>query len=91
MERAEGSCFHCGESIPNGTNLGVNVDGNIRPVCCVGCQAVAQLIFGTGLGRYYQFRQELGRQADEDIQSEIAAWRSCDDRETLWGLSLIHI
>ena len=85
MERAEGSCFHCGESIPDGTNLGVNVDGNIRPVCCAGCQAVAQLIFGTGLGRYYQFRQELGRQADEDIQSEIAAWRGCDDRETLWG------
>ncbi len=66
----------------------VAVDGEDRPVCCAGCQAVAQLIYGAGLGRYYQFRQELGRKAGEDVDAEIAAWRGCDDRESLWGTEL---
>jgi len=88
MERTERCCFHCGEPIPDGTDLSVTVDGAARPVCCAGCQAVAQLIFGAGLGRYYQFRQELGRQAKEDVEAEIEAWKGCDERESLWGAEL---
>ena len=61
MESPDKNCFHCGEPIPDGVDLAVSVNDEERPVCCAGCQAVAQLIFGTGLGRYYQFRQELGR------------------------------
>jgi Cu2+-exporting ATPase len=85
MESPDTRCFHCGEPIPDGIDLTVNVNDEARPVCCVGCQAVAQLIFGTGLGRYYQFRQELGRKASEDMQASIEAWQGCDDRESLWG------
>ena len=88
MERTEPRCFHCGEPIPPGTELTVTVDGKARPVCCAGCQAVAQLIFGTGLGRYYQFRQELGRKAGEDVDRQIEAWQGCDARESLWGAEL---
>ena len=71
MESTERPCFHCGEPIPDGIDLDVTVDGVDRPVCCAGCQAVAQLIFGAGLGRYYQFRQELGRQAGDDVEAAI--------------------
>ncbi|MEJ2400231.1 MAG: heavy metal translocating P-type ATPase, partial [Xanthomonadales bacterium] len=88
METTEARCFHCGEPIPPGTDLSVTVDGRARPVCCAGCQAVAQLIFGTGLGRYYQFRQELARKAGEDVEKQIDAWRGCDARESLWGTEL---
>jgi len=88
MEHTEGACFHCGEPIPEGVSLFVIRDGHERPVCCVGCRAVAELIFSSGLGRYYQFRQDLGRKAEEDIQSDIEAWRGCDERETLWGVEL---
>ena len=88
MESTERPCFHCGEPIPDGIDLNVTVDGLDRPVCCAGCQAVAQLIFGAGLGRYYQFRQELGRQAADDVEAAIEAWRGCDDRESLWGTEL---
>jgi Cu2+-exporting ATPase len=49
---------------------------------------VAELIFNSGLGRYYQFRQELGRRAEEDLAGEIQAWESCDARESLWGEEL---
>ena len=88
MESTEPRCFHCGEPIPPGVDLAVTIDGKARPVCCAGCQAVAQLIFGAGLGRYYQFRQELARKAGEDIDRQIAAWQGCDARESLWGAEL---
>jgi len=40
------------------------------------------------LGRYYQFRQELGRKAESDVSSQVSAWESCDARESLWGVEL---
>jgi len=88
METTENTCFHCGEHIPDGISLYVLRDGEQKPICCSGCQAVAELIFASGLGRYYQFRQDLGRKAEEDLQNDIAAWRGCDDRESLWGAEL---
>jgi Cu2+-exporting ATPase len=88
MGSPENACFHCGEPIPDGVDLTVSVDGRERAMCCAGCQAVTQLIFGSGLGRYYQFRQELGRQAGEDMAAEAEAWRGCDERESLWGTEL---
>ena len=84
----DNACFHCGEPIPAGTSLFVLREGQQKPVCCAGCQAVAELIFRSGLGRYYQFRQELGRKAEEDVRADISAWQSCDDREPLWGAML---
>ena len=88
MESTENTCFHCGEPIPADVKLFVLRDGQEKAVCCSGCQAVAQLIFGTGLGRYYQFRQELGRTAEEDSKQIVAAWQGCDSREALWGSEL---
>lgn len=88
METTENVCFHCGEPIPDGISLYVLREGQKRAVCCSGCQAVAELIFNSGLGRYYQFRQELGRKAGENRQKDIQAWRGCDERESLWGAPL---
>jgi Cu2+-exporting ATPase len=88
MESTENACFHCGEPIPADVKLYVLRDGQEKAVCCSGCQAVAQLIFGTGLGRYYQFRQELGRTAEEDSKQIVAAWQACDSRQALWGSEL---
>jgi len=88
METTETACFHCGEPIPEGTSLYVRRDGQEKPVCCVGCQAVAELIFNSGLGRYYQFRQDLGRKAEENLKQELQAWQGCDDRESLWGADI---
>ena len=88
MERTESACFHCGEPVPDGVSLFVLRDGQQKPVCCSGCQAVAELIFSSGLGRSYQFRQDLGRKAEEDLEKDIEAWRGCDDRQSLWGAEL---
>jgi Cu2+-exporting ATPase len=85
MESTESSCFHCGEPNPPHESLFVVRDGQQREVCCAGCQAVAELILSTGLGRYYQFRQELGRKFHDDSNRTLEGWRSCDERQELWG------
>ena len=85
MENSENICFHCGEPISPQVELFIVRDGLRKAVCCTGCQAVAELIFNTGLGRYYQFRQELGRKAQEDLAQTVEAWQACDAREELWG------
>jgi Cu2+-exporting ATPase len=54
-------------------------------MCCAGCLAVAELIFGSGLDRYYRFRQGISRRASDDLQREHAAWASGDLNRSLWG------
>ncbi|MCZ8132428.1 MAG: heavy metal translocating P-type ATPase [Steroidobacteraceae bacterium] len=49
-------CFHCGEPIPVGVRMHVEVDGTARAVCCIGCRAAAELIRDAGLGDYYRWR-----------------------------------
>ena len=88
MESTENNCFHCGEPVPSAVSLFIVRDGQNKGVCCSGCQAVAELIFATGLGRYYQFRQELGRKAKEDAVQVYTAWQACDARQSLWGSEL---
>jgi Cu2+-exporting ATPase len=53
---AKSTCFHCGLDAPTGINLSVNIDNQQRPMCCVGCQAVAQAIVDAGRADFYQQR-----------------------------------
>ncbi len=86
MSAVSNPCFHCGEPCPPGENLTVHRDGEDLPVCCRGCKAVSELIFSSGLDRYYRFREGEARRADEDMDELLAAWRSCDERQDLWGV-----
>ncbi|MBR5674891.1 MAG: cadmium-translocating P-type ATPase [Neisseriaceae bacterium] len=52
----EKHCFHCGLSVPQDLNLTIHIDNRDEPVCCAGCQAVAQGIIDAGLSRYYTQR-----------------------------------
>ena len=52
----EKHCFHCGLSVPHDFNLTIHIDNRDEPVCCAGCQAVAQGIIDAGLARYYTQR-----------------------------------
>ncbi|WP_107852664.1 heavy metal translocating P-type ATPase [Oceanimonas marisflavi] len=49
-------CFHCGEPLPAGNGFTATLEGESRPFCCPGCQAVAETIIDCGLGSYYQHR-----------------------------------
>jgi len=74
--RLDETCFHCGEPVPPGTDLAVEIGGRSRPMCCAGCRAVATLIHSSGLDRYYDFRDALPERPDaaEADPGRYAAW-----------------
>ncbi|NIP73016.1 MAG: cadmium-translocating P-type ATPase [Gammaproteobacteria bacterium] len=51
-------CFHCGLPVPARSDYAVQIDGVRRPMCCPGCQAVAQAIVDNGLADFYRYRTE---------------------------------
>lgn len=78
-------CYHCGEAVPADTDYKVEILGEIRPMCCPGCESVAQTIVDSGLTTYYQYRTTKAEKVDlvpdqlkslihydnQDVQSEF--------------------
>ena len=54
-----GNCYHCGLPIGTAVNFDVLIGGQAQPMCCAGCQAVAQAIVDSGLSQYYQHRDAM--------------------------------
>ncbi|MBC8211294.1 MAG: cadmium-translocating P-type ATPase [Gammaproteobacteria bacterium] len=50
-------CFHCGLPL-KGSELVVEIDQQLQPMCCTGCQAVADAIVRSGNTSYYRFRED---------------------------------
>ncbi|MHB1175777.1 MAG: heavy metal translocating P-type ATPase [Sulfuriferula sp.] len=65
------SCYHCGQVVPDGIELSVNIAQQSRIMCCRGCQAVAQAIVDNGLGEYYSNRTALPGQGHEVLPDEL--------------------
>ena len=68
------ACFHCGQPVPPGSDYPVEIDGAARPMCCRGCQAVAQAIVDGGLEDYYRHRTEsapTGRELVPEMLKEL--------------------
>ncbi len=69
------SCFHCALRIPPGCNYSVELDGSDRPVCCLGCKAVAELIRDSGMANYYALRDNpepgAGKPPEETAEWEV--------------------
>ncbi len=51
-------CFHCGLPVPDKLNISVTINGQPEPMCCPGCQAVAQAIVNAKLESFYQYRTD---------------------------------
>ena len=66
-------CFHCGEPVPDGLDLSVPIDGRSEPVCCIGCQAAAGWIAGSGLTDYYRLRQATADTPQPEIMA-LEVW-----------------
>ena len=81
-------CFHCGEPVPSQCNLTVETEGQSQPVCCSGCEAVANLILQSGQSRYYQFRTENAIKPAEEDSVIVESWKRYDERKSLWGSPL---
>jgi len=51
-------CYHCGLPVPDFLDLQVEILGQQRPMCCMGCQAVARAIVENNLEDFYRHRTE---------------------------------
>ena len=49
-------CFHCDLPVPDHLNITVEYQGENKPMCCYGCQAVAQAIIDSGMDDFYRYR-----------------------------------
>ncbi|MBW3805583.1 cadmium-translocating P-type ATPase [Aeromonas jandaei] len=65
-------CFHCGEPVPANSAYSLEIKGIVRPMCCPGCQAVAETIIECGLASYYDHRTAPGIKG-ELVPEELAA------------------
>jgi P-type Cu2+ transporter len=63
------NCYHCGLSVPEKTHFPVTINGQVRLMCCPGCQAVAMAIVDGGLENFYQFRTQTNNKADPAKQN----------------------
>lgn len=49
-------CYHCGLPIAESIDLRVIINNQAQPMCCPGCQAVAQAIVAAQLTDFYKYR-----------------------------------
>jgi len=70
-----GVCFHCALPVVRTDEFQVEIDGELKSVCCPGCKAVAQLICDTGMSSYYAMRDApqpgVGKPADDATQWQV--------------------
>jgi len=66
-ETGDTACYHCGQPLPRGIDLKVEIAGAAQSMCCRGCQAVAEAIVAGGLTDYYRFRTEAAPTARETV------------------------
>jgi len=76
------ACFHCALPVDSRDRFQVEIDGELKSVCCPGCKAVAELIRDTGMSDYYTIRDApqpgTGRPADDATE-----WRVFDSDDML--------
>ena len=64
-------CFHCGEPIPSGLDLVVEIDKQPQAMCCYGCKAVAEQIIEFGLSDYYRHRTSLPQRPESLVPEDL--------------------
>jgi len=64
-------CFHCGLPAPSDARYAVVIEGQRRPMCCHGCQAVAEAIVAAGLTDFYRHRTARSQRAEDLIPEQL--------------------
>jgi Cu2+-exporting ATPase len=64
-------CYHCGLPVPADCDLSLVIDDMAQPMCCIGCQAVAQAIVANGLTDYYRHRDALPESPREAMPAAL--------------------
>jgi len=66
------NCFHCGEPNPSDADFKVTIKGEIKQMCCPGCEAVAQTIVDSGLTSYYDHRSETAEKGATLVPEQLS-------------------
>ncbi|KDC55124.1 heavy metal translocating P-type ATPase [Pseudoalteromonas sp. S3431] len=74
-------CFHCLESVPTGFSASVIIDDKAQPMCCIGCQAVAQNIVDQGMTDYYKYRTVRAGKVEQLVPEQLAFIKSYDNED----------
>ncbi|MFY8275114.1 heavy metal translocating P-type ATPase [Pseudoalteromonas sp. SSDWG2] len=72
-------CFHCLEPVPAGFDATVEINANHQPVCCIGCQAVAETIIAQGMSDYYKYRTVSAGKVQQLVPEQLALIKSYDN------------
>ena len=75
------NCFHCGLPIPPNLTLSVRINNKEEPMCCAGCQTVAQTIVDSGLDGFYKHRTAPAPTADEVLPDFLQQLSVYDEPE----------
>jgi Cu2+-exporting ATPase len=65
------TCFHCGLPVPPGASYSVEINHKKEPMCCTGCEAVAQAIIDNGLTDFYKHRTTSSLKPADLIPEEL--------------------
>ncbi|MCW8832370.1 MAG: heavy metal translocating P-type ATPase [Colwellia sp.] len=71
MSLVKENCFHCDELVPQGIKLSVTINNKAQPMCCIGCQAVAQTIVDNNLTQYYAVRTEPAHKGSALVPEQL--------------------
>jgi P-type Cu2+ transporter len=76
LAEREIACFHCGLPVPADARWSVEIEDCARPMCCAGCEAVAQSIVSNGFGDYYRNREAFPDPANREalVPAELALY-----------------
>ncbi|MDQ8021888.1 MAG: heavy metal translocating P-type ATPase [Moraxellaceae bacterium] len=78
------SCYHCGLPVPAGSTWQARIEGVTQPMCCAGCQAVAEAIVAGGMADYYRQRSALPESAAAAVlPDELSLYDRKEFRENL--------
>ncbi len=80
-ESSEQACYHCGLPVPPGSDYQVRIAGAQQPMCCRGCQAVAQAIVDGGLADFYRHRTDLAPTGQELVPEMLREFQLYDRPE----------
>ncbi len=72
-------CYHCNEAVPRGITLSVEISQIQQPMCCIGCQAVAQTIVDNGLTQYYAVRTEPAQKGQSLVPEQLQKNKLLDE------------
>lgn len=72
-------CFHCGLPVASKLNITVKYQGKDEPMCCYGCQAVAQAIIDSGMDDFYKYRTSTAEKPEEIVPEFLQQLKAYDN------------